>query len=92
MMTPRNNTSASPLRSSRKTIARLSAAGALIALLYTGTAAGADPAGQPAADTATTQPSGGKPSFVTDGLGADGSLRLVAMKGESCRYGNCGND
>ncbi|HSV14691.1 MAG TPA: type II and III secretion system protein family protein, partial [Tepidisphaeraceae bacterium] len=56
--------------------------GALIALLYTGAAAGADAPTQPSSDTAAApQANGGRPSFVTDGLGADGSLRLVAGKG-----------
>lgn len=74
-------------RRSAKTVARLSAAAAVIALLLSGAVAGADaPAGiAVGTDTAPTQPAVAgattRPSFVTDGLNADGGLRVISGKG-----------
>src|SRR5581483_10874517 len=66
--------------------AGLSAAAALIALLMTGTVAGADAPTDPT-PAATTQPAAAaaattRPSFVTDGLGSDGSLKLISGKSQ----------
>ncbi len=72
------NTDASPARHRHtRAGALLAAAGAVMVLLLSGAAAGAD---APATPAAPTTPAAATPSFVSDGLNADGGLKLMTGK------------
>jgi pilus assembly protein CpaC len=95
MMTQRNHTdvtrtsSVATTRRSRKAMARLTAAGAAIVLLLAGAAAGVADETPAAAAANNVQPPTSQPAtttgrtttFVTDGLGPDGSIHLLSGKG-----------